>query len=410
MKLESESLERRPLNSADSRPHSGATGLVPLLHSGFILTGVANTMVGPLLPLLSSRWHLNDVQAGNLFAAQFLGSMLGVTISSHLVPRWGARVALSAGLLMMASGAIGIDLVTWTLGLLPLFIVGVGLGLTIPTTNILISELYAEKRAAALSLINLSWGIGAAICPFLVAAAQKTSPRFVFLYGLAVLLLLSVVVLARISFSTFPVMVGSTEKGAASIAVWRSRYIPVLGALFFLYVGTEASVGGWIASYAQRVMPAGTKWVITPSYFWGSLLFGRSITPAVLRYLQESKVSIIGLLAALLGIMACLATRNPVQLALSACLAGLGLAAIFPIAIANLSHKFGAAASRVAGLMFNLAGLGGATLPWLVGFTSTRLNNLKFGLFVPLAGCTIMLLLTVLLSAWTASGKRRTLA
>jgi MFS transporter, FHS family, glucose/mannose:H+ symporter len=232
----------------------------------------------------------------------------------------------------------------------------------------------------------------------------------VFLYGLAVLLLLSVVVLARISFSTFPVMVGSTEKGAASISVWQSRYIPVLGALFFLYVGTEASVGGWIASYAQRVMPAGTKWVITPSYFWGSLLFGRSITPAVLRYLQESKVSIIGLLAALLGIMACLATRNPVQLALSACLAGLGLAAIFPIAIANLSHKFGAAASRVAGLMFNLAGLGGATLPWLVGFTSTRLNNLKFGLFVPLAGCTIMLLLTVLLSAWTASGKRRTLA
>jgi fucose permease len=108
--------------------------------------------------------------------------------------------------------------------------------------------------------------------------------------------------------------------------------------------------------------------------------------------------------------MACLATRNPVQFALSTSLAGLGLAAVFPIAIANLSHKFGAAATRVAGLMFNLAGLGGATLPWLVGFTSTRLNNLKFGLFVPLAGCTIMLLLTLLLSAWTASGRRRTLA
>lgn len=410
MKLESESLQGTPSNSADSRPHSCTPALVALLHSGFILTGVANTMLGPLLPLLSSHWHLNDVQAGNLFVAQFLGSMLGVTVSSQLVPRWGARVSLSAGLLMMAGGAIGIDLLTWSLGLLPLFIVGVGLGLTIPTTNLLISELYAHKRAAALSLINLSWGIGAVICPFLVAGAENTSPRFVFLYGLAALLLLSVFVLARISFSTLPVMVGSTESCGASVAVWRSRYVPLLGALFFLYVGTEASVGGWIASYAQRAMPAGTTWAITPSYFWGSLLFGRSITPAILRYLQESKVSIAGLLAALLGIMACLVTRNPIQLAVSTCLAGLGLAAVFPIAIANLSHRFGAAASRVAGLMFNLAGLGGATLPWLVGFTSTRLNNLKFGLFVPLAGCAMMLVLTLLLSVWTASRKRVTLA
>jgi fucose permease len=83
MKPESETLQPRPLNSSDSRPHSGAPALVALLHSGFILTGVANTMVGPLLPLLSSRWHLNDVQAGNLFVAQFLGSNLGVTVSSH---------------------------------------------------------------------------------------------------------------------------------------------------------------------------------------------------------------------------------------------------------------------------------------------------------------------------------------
>jgi fucose permease len=51
--------------------------------------------------------------------------------------------------------------------------------------------------------------------------------------------------------------------------------------------------------------------------------------------------------------------------------------------------------------MFNLAGLGGATLPWLVGFTSTRANSLRIGLLVPLLGAIAMLILNFLLARKT---------
>lgn len=39
--------------------------------------GICTTILGPILPALSFRWHLNDIHAGYLFTAQFVGSSLG---------------------------------------------------------------------------------------------------------------------------------------------------------------------------------------------------------------------------------------------------------------------------------------------------------------------------------------------
>jgi fucose permease len=40
--------------------------------------------------------------------------------------------------------------------------------------------------------------------------------------------------------------------------------------------------------------------------------------------------------------------------------------------------------------MFALASMGGATMPWIVGATSTRVGSLRAGLLIPLAGCAAM--------------------
>jgi MFS transporter, FHS family, glucose/mannose:H+ symporter len=393
MKAGQHSLGGSQLGARNATAQRSTTALIALLHLGFVLTGIVNTMLGPTLPLLSYQWKLSDLQAGNLFVAQFVGSMVGVTASSLLVARRGSRPVLVFGLLMMGIGSAALGLLNWSHGLLPLFTLGIGLGLTIPTTNLLISELHPHKRASALSWINLSWGLGAVVCPFIVAALRPSGRSFYLFYGVALLLVFLASTLTQVSFVAIPRPQDHPSASTTAEANWRSRYVPILGAIFFLYVGSEAAFGGWIASYAKRAIPGETSWVLTPSFFWASLLFGRSIAPALLRRVPEIWLSRISLLVALLGMFTALAARGTIQLGLSTCLAGVGLAPVFPIAIAALSHKFGAMASRIAGLMFNLAGLGGATLPWFVGLTSTRLNSLKAGLFVPLFGCFTMLLL-----------------
>src|SRR5256885_14980523 len=97
-------LKVSPVPPAIDKPQAqtGDVRLMALLHAGFVLTGVVNTMVGPLLPVLSARWALNDAHAGYLFTAQFSGSMLGVMGSGFLMLLRGFPPFLGRG-----SGSVG---------------------------------------------------------------------------------------------------------------------------------------------------------------------------------------------------------------------------------------------------------------------------------------------------------------
>jgi fucose permease len=364
-----------------------------LVHAAFVLTGVMTTLLGPMLPVFSGRWALSDSQAGYLFTAQFATSILGVAVSSVLVQRYGYRLTLVFGLGFMAVGAGVLAEASWIVGLVSVCTYGFGLGLTIPTANLLIAELHSDRRAAALNLLNFSWGIGAVGCPFVVATLQRSQRTSLLLLGMTVCLAL---VAGSLGFIRMPVdtKANSPKAAASEPKIWKNRLVPVLGSLFFIYVGTESSIGGWVASYARRVdAGSGTFWALTPSFFWGALLLGRALAPLILRHVRETTLATAGLVLASLGILVLLIANTMALVVVGASVAGFGLASVFPINIALLSQWFGEMASRIGGVMFALSSLGGATVPWLVGALSSRFGSLRVGLTVPLLGSITMLFL-----------------
>src|SRR6266850_6387170 len=364
-----------------------------LVHAAFVLTGVMTTLLGPMLPVFSARWVLSDSQAGYLFTAQFATSILGVAVSSVLVHRYGYRLTLVFGLGFMAVGAGALARASWTVGLVSVCVYGFGLGLTIPTANLLIAELHPDRRAAALNLLNFSWGIGAVCCPFVVAALQRSQRTSLLLFGITVCLALVAILMGCIRMPA-DTKGNSPKRPAFEKKIWTSRFVPVLGALFFIYVGTENSIGGWVASYARRIdTSSGTFWALTPSFFWGALLLGRALAPVILRHVRETTLACAGLVLASLGILVLLIANTMALVVVGASMAGFGLASVFPINIAMLSQWFGEMASRVGGVMFALSSLGGATVPWLVGALSSRFGSLRIGLIVPLLGSIAMLFL-----------------
>ena len=97
------------------------------------------------------------------------------------------------------------------------------------------------------------------------------------------------------------------------------------------------------------------------------------------------------LILACAGIIFLLRARSFESIAECVAAAGLGFAAIYPILIAWLVKAFGEKSRRISAIMFALAGLGGATMPWVVGLISTGTGSLHAGLLLPLAGCAAML-------------------
>jgi len=386
-------------------------------HAAFVPIGIVTVLLGPLLPILSTRWSLNYTQAGSLFTVQFLSSTVGVALSGFCVSRWGFRFAIKAGLLAMAVGVAQLPYSSRVLGSACIGLYGLGFGLAVPAANLLVAEVHQFQRSAALNLLNFSWSVGAVACPFLVAAAVRTHRVPLLLAAFAGLLFLVTVGIAAMP-SRIVEPRASREKDARSGASddltkawssdsWRSKSVLLLASLFFLYVGVENSFGGWIASYAKSLgtLSLGLA-LMSSSFFYSALMVGRWLASQLLKKIEEVTLARAGILTACAGMACLLVSHGSLGVLSGASVAGLGLAAVYPITISLLSREFGDAASQMGSIMFTMANLGGAFMPWLVGYFSNHFGSVRAGMVVPLIAGGAMCALY--LTNWSAKPKQVT--
>ena len=165
-----------------SPPVSSAAFVV--LHAGFVITGIVTTLLGPLLPILIARWSLSDQRAGLFFTAQFCGSMLGVASIGPLIKR-GYRYTFVGGFGLIAAGVAGLNFGSHVAALAAAAVFGCGLGQTLSSANLWVAEIAKGRRVAALSILNLMWGIGAIVSSPCVMMAQLRGATSWLLYAIA---------------------------------------------------------------------------------------------------------------------------------------------------------------------------------------------------------------------------------
>lgn len=360
-----------------------------ILHAGFVATGIVTTLLGPILPILIARWNLTDQRAGLFFTAQFCGSMLGVASLGWLMKR-GYRRTLVLGFFLIAAGVAGLNLSGNLACLVAAGVFGCGLGQAISATNLWVAEVARTQQVAALSILNVTWGIGALISSPLVMFAERHGATPQILYGIAAFSALTALILLAMNLE--PEKLDETEEWATqSRKTIGMRSAVLLAGMFFLYVGCENSVSGWVATLTKRMHPsAGDWWALMPMFFWGGLLLGRALVPLLALRRRERVLVGSSLILASVSIILLLRARTFESIAMCVAAAGLGFAAIYPILIAWLVKAFGERSRRISAIMFALAGLGGATMPWIVGLISTGTGSLRAGLLLPLAGCAAM--------------------
>jgi FHS family glucose/mannose:H+ symporter-like MFS transporter len=371
---------------------SSSRALTIAAHAAFVPIGFVTVILGPMLPALSERWSLNYAQGARLFTVQLLASTVAVALSGVLVSLWGFRFTIVAGLLAMAAGIGALPFCSHLAGLLCIASYGFGSGLATPAANIVVAEVNPDRRSAALNRLNFSWSLGAVACPFLAATAMAIHWTQFLLVAISTFLFLVAVGIATIPFEGMQSPVEGRGKKLNSVrSFWRQTRFLMLAGIFFLYIGTEVGFGGWITTTVGS-LPNSPKMlaVALPSFFYGALTVGRGVASLFLKHVGEIKLARAGLLIAVAGMAGMIAAHDLVTVVLTVIVAGFGLAAVYPIAIWLLSEEFADAASQAGSVMFTLANLGGACLPWLVGNFSKQFGNPKAGLAIPLVSALLM--------------------
>lgn len=372
-----------------------------LLCAGFVVNGIVISLIGPILPMFMAKWGLNDSRAGLFSLVQFACSFVGVLVSSPLISAKGFKPAITMGLAFLGIGFALLNAPTFALALVASGIYGLGYGFATPGTNLWVGESYGDRRASALSIVNLAWGAGAIVSSPLAMLAMRASHVTLLLYVVGAGGAILAFILLGMSFGKPPHEEEPTS-GSSKERISGTGVAVLLGILFFTYVGTEVGTSYWASAHTQRATAwSSNTWALAPMFFFAGLLGGRGAAAAILLHLKEATVAVTGLVLAATGESIFLAGNSPVALFGGAFLAGLGLASIFPILIAWLSKWYGTRARKVGGVMFALAALGSALVPPLVGLVSRYAGSLRVGLLVPLAGCAVMLTVIAILRPGT---------
>src|SRR5271170_2565963 len=144
--------------------------LIPAAILAILVYGMIAAMLGTILPKLSDDFHLTADQNGVIAFAQALGLIIASLSVGPLIDNKGKKTGLLLGLstiavaLFLLPNCTGYGMIIGCL-----FLLGLGGGVIVTAANALVSDISEEKRASVLNLLNLFFGLGGLLTPFIAA-------------------------------------------------------------------------------------------------------------------------------------------------------------------------------------------------------------------------------------------------
>ena len=325
--------------------------------------GMTASMLGTILPDLSTRFQLTPKQNGTIALCQALGLILSSIAVGPLIDNEGKKIALVLGLTL---SALALSLLPRSSGFHSiatyLFLLGTGGGVIVTAANALGSDVDPAHRATALNLLNIFFGLGGLATPFISAnLLRRSSTRLAYLIaGLAVATVL-INIAAPIPPPTSAQSFVFTEIGS----VLGRPMLWLCSLLLFLYVATEVGVWNWLVQHliAQGIPESRALNVLSLGFALG-LLLGRVAASQVL--ISVSGFSVVLAASALMAVTTylMLRTRTPTTAWIVTFLAGFSMAPVFPTVVAII----GDATPRMTGTAIGIA----ITCSWIGLAVSSR--------------------------------------
>ncbi|MBD2755609.1 MFS transporter [Spirosoma validum] len=298
-------------------------GLIMLIF--FVISFLTN-ILGPIIPDLVDSFRLSIGLAGFLPFAFFVAYSASIP-SGLLVEKYREKLVLISAFVLAFLGSLLFALLpTFSVALVSLFSIGVGMAMLQVAINPLLRVAGGEEHFAFNSVLaQLFSGAASFFSPllyshfvqtvhtndtsFLIDLLNQVVPlhfEWVSLYWVfALTTLLMIVVVAVIRF---PVVTFKEEEkievGSAFTDLLRNKTVLLFFAGIFAYVGTEQGIANWMSKFLQLyhgVDPATTGATVV-AYFWGLMTIGCVLGLVLLKIADSRRV----LMLFTIGAISCL--------------------------------------------------------------------------------------------------------
>lgn len=330
----------------------------------FVGLGLTVASLGPTISALAEQTQVSLSLISYLFTARSSGFIIGAFVIGRAYDRRAGHPVMTVMLVLIAAMMALVPAVSLIWQLIAIMVlIGIGLGSIDLGGNVLLIWLHQARVGPFMNGLHFIWGLGAFLAPILVALT-KQSDDIRWAYWLLALLILPVTL-------WLPRLPSPRPGGEASEANGVPAQTPLLAlvtVMFFLYVGAEVSMSGWIFTYTvKRDLTGESQAAYLNSAFFGALTLARLLAIPLARRLRPRQILLADLLICLAGGLVMLSFPASLPaLWLGVILAGLGMASMFPTLL-DLAQKYMPLTGRVTGWFFLGASSGGMIVPWLIG-------------------------------------------
>lgn len=361
---------------------------------GMLIFGIMFITLGSILPLLASKFSLDEVKAGTLTSILPIGVLAGSLLFGPIVDRYGYKILLIVTTLLVIPAIEGIAF-TNSLFILQvcIFVIGWGGGILNGATNALVSDISTGHKGANLSLLGAFFGFGALGMPLLLGALSKQFTYSDILSAVGVFFLLVAVFFIVTKFPMpkqaqgFPIKEG--------VKLLKDPGILLIGLFLFFQSGTEALANNWTTTFLQKgvKIPEQDSLYVLTLYVVG-LTAARLVLGFVLKVISSFKLMVLSLLISLLGSLILLYDHSYYSSVIAYIILGIGFAAGFPVMLGYAGHLFPNLAGTAFSIVLVIALLGNTIVNYLFGFIAHDYGiHLLPWLLVITAICRIIILL-----------------
>ncbi|GAB6007696.1 MFS transporter [Dysgonomonas reticulitermitis] len=350
---------------------------------GMAFFGIAFIVMGSVLPSLTEKYSLDTVGASSLVTFLPVGVLLGSLIFGPVVDRFGYKILLIVSTFITILGIEGLSL-SDDLSILRgcIFFIGLGGGMLNGSTNALASDVSDDhNRSSRLSILGVSYGVGALIIPFLLGVLSKDYSYEIILQWTGIFMLLCVAYFVAVRFPEPKFKQGFPVKQAASLL--KQPVLLILSFFLFFQSGMEGLFNNWTTSYlkATTSIEEGDI-VLTLTFFVLGMTLARLFLSYVFKKVKQIHVLSGAMTISLVGIaLLNWSTTFPV-VTLGLFLIGFGLSAGFPVAIGLIGSAYKETSGTAIGIALFIALGGNSILNYAMGYISGTFDINSFPVFL----------------------------
>ena len=381
----------------------------------YFIIGAAHVVMGSVMEPMTDYYGREYADGGQLVFNQFSGFLAGVLGLPWIIGRLGKRKAILLAFTLLTAAEIVYSLKPswgWMLTIAP--IAGCGFGMIEAIIGAMIIDYVRERKAAAMSRVEVFFGLGALFIPAasgLLIVYYRWDAAFLVVAAIS---LLGLLLWRPVKFGEWDAQFAEERRkqGADAAASASARYtgkeklvLSVMAVFFFVYVGVEMSVVNFLPSMQvhQLSMTPGAA-ALSITIFWAAMSVGRMFAGTIAErvgYANFLIVCCLGSLAALAGFIFAARIWSSYAAIL---LYGLMMSGLFAIALVFANQLLPGKTNRTTSILIASGGIGGAAAPRMSGWLMDAAGTV-YTQWV-LAGLTAALLL--LIAAVRLVARRRT--